>query len=132
MYRRKDYLRICKYRFLLFLSHLSLSRLWQRLFFSRFLILIENIFFHLSHKIIEILFFKSLTIANYVISFVTIVTSKCIYLIECRSSAHFTIIRILIIRIQFRYIRSKFCIWDVRLLATWFLIIQFFLKIDAS
>ncbi len=81
MYHRRNYLRICKHRFSLFSFHLSLSRLWQRLIFSRLIVLIRNVLLYHSHKTIEIYFLRSETTTCNVIRFVTIVTDKYIDLI---------------------------------------------------
>ncbi len=126
MCRRRDCFWTYKYWFLLFLFHLSLSRLWQRLIFSRLNILFKNVLLYFFDEIVKIDLSECRTTTCDMIKFVAIVTNECIYLIECENLIHFTIIQILIIRIRFKCLRSRFkFIW---LFATWFLIIEVFFK----
>ncbi len=129
MHHRRDCLRICKHRFSLLSSHLSLSRLWQRLFFSRRLeiLFIWLIFINFSYNTVEIHFSECRTTTCDMIRFVAVVTDECIYLFWCEILTHFTIIWILIICIQFRCLRSRSRF--ARLLATRFLIIEVFFEI---
>ncbi len=122
MYHRRDYLRICKHRFSLLSSHLSLSRLWQRLFFFRRLEIFWDIFLYLSDIIVWVHLSRSFAVTSDMIEFVTVVACECVNLIWYRDLTHFTIIEFLIIRIRLRCLRSKSCIWSVWLFATWSLI----------
>jgi hypothetical protein len=122
---RKNYFRICKYRFLLFLSHLFLLWLWQKLFFSWRLeiFFFWLIFINFSDEIIEIYFSRNTTHSRDIISFVAIVTNKNVYLIEFESLTYFRIIRFLI---WFKCLKSKSHIRNIWLFARWLLIIHVF------
>ncbi len=121
MYRRKTCFRICKHQFLLSLSHLSLSRMWQRLFFFRFNILIKCILFYFFNKVVRIHLLQNETTSCNIIKLVAIVTSECIYLFKFENLTHFSIIRFLI---RFRCFKSRFKY--IRLFAIWFSIIEVF------
>ncbi len=126
MCRWRDYLRTYKHRFSLLSSHLSLSRLWQKLIFSRLNILFKNVLLYFSDEIVEIHLSECRATTCDMIRFVAIVANECIYLIKCEDLTHFTIIRILSMRIQLKCLRSRSRF--TRLFAIWFLIIEVFFE----
>ncbi len=121
MYHRKDCLRSCKHQFSLSSLHLFLQRLLQRLFFSRFIliVIIWYVLLDLSYKIIRIEFFRNFAIASEMFRFFTVIAVKCIDLFFdwclSRNTKRCWCLKSRLERI--RLITRWFLIW-------WFLIVQ--------
>jgi hypothetical protein len=121
IYHRKDCFRNCKHQFSLSSLHRFLQRLLQKLFFSRFvlIVIIWYVLLDFSYKIIQIEFFRDFAIASEMFKFFTIITVKCIDLFFdwClnRDTRRCWCLRSKFERI--RLITRWFLIW-------WFLIVQ--------